>query len=219
MNIAIVGGAGNMGRRYELILKYLGVNPHIIDVGKEPVVKNFDGVIIATPTETHVKLVEDWASKNIPILCEKPISTCVDAVKELCKSRKLKLRMINQYEKFEQERIAESKIIKVMGTPGPQMATFYDYFKTGNDGLAWDCINIIGLANGSVHVQDSSVVWRCVINGKILTLDMIDHAYIWNIKDWLDKKDNNKKYIRHAHDAVERYINDQSSSRNTGKTF
>ena len=27
----------------------------------------------------------------------------------------------------------------------------------------------------------------------------MDHAYVWNIKDWLEKFDDNKDYIRKAH--------------------
>lgn len=197
--IFIFGNKGNMATRYKFYLEYLGCK--VIGVDKdEPFdswdISDCDGVIICTPTDNHLyclQYMERYSKNKKPILCEKAISTNLAVVESICNSD-LQLRMINQYEYWSH----------YFDTDAP---SFYNYFKHGNDGIAWDCINILGLANAGCHLAQSSPVWSCVLNGHRLYLDDMDRAYIWNLSDWLLKEDENKDYIRSAHRKVYQWIN------------
>jgi hypothetical protein len=80
--------------------------------------------------------------------------------------------------------------------------THYDFFKTGGDGLYWDCINVIGLANGLVEINNTSPIWSCAINGKSLSLFDVDISYIHMIEDWLLRPFSNWDYAVAAHKKV-----------------
>lgn len=199
--IAVVGGLGNMGRRYCSILKMLHIDHYVLDIATvDP--KKFDldttGIIIATPTEYHGDHIRKYAVYNVPILCEKPI----------CKNRleldnllllDVNLRMINQYEHF----LGGEKDCKRVQEPPVDKRSYYNYFKSGSDGLYWDVINIVGLTDsGKIKVGNESPIWECWLNGTPLNIRDMDHAYVWNIRDWLAKYDDNKAYIRKAHDRI-----------------
>jgi hypothetical protein len=62
----------------------------------------------------------------------------------------------------------------------------YNYFRHGNDGILWDCMQIIGLANGPVEIKEDSPIWDCVINGNRLNLSDMDGAYVSFIRSWLN---------------------------------
>ena len=71
--------------------------------------------------------------------------------------------------------------------PGLKGKTIYDYFRHGNDGLVWDCVQIIGLHEGKdedLNLSEKSPVWTCQINGKKLELDNMDRAYMWAVDQW-----------------------------------
>jgi hypothetical protein len=195
--IFIFGNKGNMATRYKFYLEYLGCKVTGCDKDDKASISEVhyaDGVIIATPTNTHTSILKDMSLfGKKPILCEKAISTDLSAVEGICNSD-LQLRMINQYEYWSH----------YFDTNAP---SFYNYFKHGNDGIAWDCINILGLANGSCDLAEFSPVWSCVLNGHRLYLDDMDQAYIWNLSDWLLKENENKAYIRSAHRKVNQWIN------------
>ena len=216
MKIAVIGAHGNMGLRYRVILNYLGVKVVPIDIGTpQEDLGNCDAFLIATPTDTHIKLINYYAMFEKPILCEKPLSFEVEDVKEICKSRKLKLRMINQYEYFEVQRKANLKDIKVLRIEDGSPKTSYNYYKSGGDGLLWDCINIIGLAQGTVDLSNESPIWKCTLNGIPLDLADMDLAYIWNLRHWMEKFDDNKRYIVQAHERVEEFINAYNNDRDS----
>jgi hypothetical protein len=191
--IAVIGGLGNMGRRYALILKHLGHEPIVIDFGSQGTnhpgdIKKADGIIIATPTKNHVSQILEYSEYKKPILCEKPFSK-VFAEVEKAVNVDCPLRMINQYEHYMLNWAAAGK-------------TWYNYFKTGDDGLLWDCISIIGLARGEIAIKNDSVIWDCWINGKMLDIRWMDNAYIWMIQDWIAGNNDNKSYILKAHKRV-----------------
>ena len=207
--ILIVGGLGNMGRRYKRILKNIpGISTYCIDVNYQSWLDDvsFDGIIIATPTSTHYELILEYHEKfpDVPILCEKPISLSMDEIYALSEKPYLKLQMVNQYQcALENLRFKDHRI--------PSGLTYYDYFKTGNDGLYWDTINIIGL-NDWVEtpiIKNSSAIWTCIINGQKLTLEAIDWGYIIMIREWLgdlscfeDVRGVKMRYIVDAHKRV-----------------
>ena len=83
MSVLIIGNRGSMGQRYSCILKHLGKT--FVGVDKGDVIPDiqYDGYIIATPTETHAKIVCDLAKYRKPILIEKPICKDIDRLKEI----------------------------------------------------------------------------------------------------------------------------------------
>lgn len=181
MSILIMGSDGNMGKRYGAILKYLGKEVVGVDRHHEPetvrkLVKKADGIIIATPTETHLKLLKALKRYKKPILCEKPFSKNIRDLSLLLDyyyKSETPLNMVYQYKEL------------VNGKSHGDSE--YDYFRHGSDGLLWDCIQIIGLAKGNVTIREESPVWRCQINGERLSLNMMDVAYVQHLKKWLAK--------------------------------
>ena len=182
--IVVIGAKGNMGSRYCFYLRYLGCDVVEVDLDSGHTPMNCDGILIATPTENHIDHIRVAAEFNKPILCEKAISKDLKLVTDICEAD-INLRMINQYGYFD--------LLYESG------ATHYNYFRTGNDGLNWDCINIIGIARNEVYISNRSPVWTCCINGRRASLGDMDRAYLWNLQDWLVKEDHNKPYILHAH--------------------
>lgn len=193
--ILLLGCKGSMGRRYEAILKHLHV-PYVgHDINDNGTFSKEDikGIIIATPTETHNELIKKYASWQVPILCEKPVTKVDHELEEiltLCRKKKVNLQMVNQYKfmPLGKDRLKKTK---------------YDYFRHGNDGLHWDCINIIGLSKSKrITLSDQSPVWSCTIDGKRLQLSQMDGAYVKMIQHWLRSPRENLNYIEKAHKKV-----------------
>ena len=74
--IALIGGKGNMGRRYAACLKYLKEDFRIIDVDtsfeeREDILSHSNMAIICTSTRTHVELATEMQSRGITYLVEK----------------------------------------------------------------------------------------------------------------------------------------------------
>ncbi len=84
--------------------------------------------------------------------------------------------------------------------------TVYDYFKSGSDGLAWDAINICGLAEGKVTLKNKSPFWQCKLNGAVLSHGLVDHSYIEMVQAWLRDPKSNWAYARKAHEKVIQYL-------------
>lgn len=205
--VYIIGIEGNMGRRYSAILDYLGIpyighdKQHAPDQTRNfirPEAKGATHFIIATPTDRHISDIRNIIKRyQKPILCEKPL---VKNYRELCEfEHELKedvalISMVNQYRYLIPNDI--------------EGASYYDYFKTGSDGLEWDCINIIGLAKRPpIYIKDESPRWRCAINGKTLNLSMMDYAYIDMMKDFVSPDYLcNWAYAKRAHEKVEEWL-------------
>lgn len=196
MSILIVGADGNMGKRYARILDYLGKSWTGVDVGTSPEEieargKEAHGYILATPTDTHLELIEKYSLSGKPILCEKPISKDLARMRTLfadLRKRQTDLTMVMQYSWLTRSRS--------IGW------SYYNYFKHGNDGLVWDCIQIIGLARGRIDLEDDSPVWRCRINGHSLKIADMDAAYIRFIQDWLGSPSQSLDEIMEIHEKT-----------------
>jgi hypothetical protein len=192
--VVVVGALGNMGRRYCAILKYLDVPYYAIDVKKlyfDPIDWNkVYGIIMATPTATHLYDIASYVSYGKPILCEKPITKNLDLLSEFIMDHpEMELRMINQYE----------YLIDPANKKYSEDLSYYSYYNSGNDGDSWDCINIIGMSNMPVTINKDSPVWNCCINGHVLDRAKVDWSYVENIKDWLCGHTSNLSYIVKAH--------------------
>jgi hypothetical protein len=105
--------------------------------------------------------------------------------------------------------------------------THYDYYNSGADGLAWDCIQLIHLAKSGVgYLRNDSPIWDCMINGTRLNRELIDMCYVKMIKDFESDGELygrlwGSKDIEAAHNKVMAYKegpNRHSSSKHIDKT-
>jgi hypothetical protein len=212
--ILIIGGGGNMGRRYAAIIESLGRVTRSLELGHDEneffeAVQGASGVLIATPTDTHMDIIGKVAAckLRVPILCEKPLmrGDPTVALEQLQKAG-VNLQMVDQYLYMPRHGRDRSD----------DKGTVYESIFSGNDGLAWDCINLIGKARDLKQVRlklDESVIWTCKINGYRLNIDDMPAAYQEMIFQWLDKPEENYVYTRNAHRRVLEYIKQCSGNK------
>jgi len=203
--IMVLGYKGNMGTRYTRILDYLGVDWGGMDLTEN---KGFDrpgdidGIIDAGPTRGRLRRLYDLDPKT-PVLAEKPFTLgVIDRAYLQLKTRPI--QMVNQYVHMGGHKLP----------PGDSTLTYYNYFKHGGDGIAFDCINILGLATGRVILQQDSPIWKCELNGRSLSISDMDFAYIAMIEAWLKQPTPNWDYIVHAHKVAHEY--EENFNRNSG---
>lgn len=203
MNILIIGSEGSMGSRYKAIFKYLGKSFTCVDVNDSEdkalaFAQDADGIVIASPTDTHSAYIHMLSpSVEVPILCEKPVCKDINELRDvldICRSNGTKLSMMMQYEFLDY-----SLMLKINGN------SHYDYFKTGNDGLIWDCFQTIALARGPVVVRNESPIWDVQLNGRKLNLSDMDNAYISYVAAWLEGGTSDLTKILEMHLKVHRY--------------
>lgn len=198
MSILIIGSEGSQGKRYQAILSHLGKDFIRVDASlpgsalNPSLEENIEGIIIATPTESHVSVIKSYLRLKKPMLVEKPICKKIDdlsEVLELSKASDIKLSMMFQYKK--------------LGPSDARQKSYYDYFRHGDDGLIWDCFQIIALSKAEVFLKESSPIWNCTINGRKLNSGDMDKAYIDEVKEWLSGKEKETaKEIMDAHQKV-----------------
>ncbi len=198
MRVLIIGGNGNMGRRYSAILKFLGHEVTVVDTDNiemlQVAAKECNRIIVTTPTENHIPVILQIAQYYKPILCEKPITKSMDellAFKAEMSSRKAPFRMVDNY------RFVDFKD-RLYGVT----KTEYSYYNTGKDGKHWDCIQLYGLATAGVEIETENPVWSCIINGRPVKRESIDNSYVKMIRDWLQYTDSNWEFIERAHEKV-----------------
>jgi hypothetical protein len=180
--IALIGSEGSMGKRYQAILTHLKQDYFPYDLTRMPQEELINHAkttcarfIIATPTDTHTSYLKALLPTRTPILCEKPVTKDLDEIEELhewCEENKYSYNMVMQYKELEI-------------TTEPDRVSGYNYFRHGNDGLTWDCMQIIGLAKGPVVLGEDMPIWMCSINGKYLNIRDMDQAYVAHIQKWL----------------------------------
>lgn len=183
-NSLIIGSNGSMGKRYQAIMAHLKQDCYLADIGTSNVelarqIDASENIIIATPTNTHFEMIKKSASRGKNILCEKPLSKDMKelvSMFDFIEASQCRFNMTMQYcELFDPNSVGTSE---------------YNYFRSGNDGLVWDCIQIVGLSKGKLVLQNMSPIWRCKINGKRLNLGDMDMAYVNFVKKFLMKKEN-----------------------------
>ena len=190
MRICIIGSSGNMGKRYCSILKYLGheVIEHDLDTGTNlgAALKHVNKAIIATPTGTHENFFGALIDRRIPFLCEKPMSTNIG-----------KLEWLNKQaieNDIEVKMVCNWKFIRGGMNIGSHKVR-YNHFRTGNDGLEWDCIQLIMLAketgkrNYDISLRTTSPVFDVQIDDKQVTLDDIDNSYLFMLDKYCSEPD------------------------------
>lgn len=173
----MVGGLGSIGSRYVAILKYLGHESIIYDTKlSDPSTdwpKDFEKAIIAAPTDAHFDFCRMMMEMGKPFLCEKPMSKSLNECLELETLDKNKLgRVVCNY-KFITKR-----------------PTLYDYFKTGSDGLYWDCSQLIYL-NPEIELCTNSPIWTLEENGNNIPYQWLENSYFHMINDFLNNNGEN----------------------------
>lgn len=183
--IAIIGANGSMGKRYQAVLKYLEKPYLCFDIKDERTnvlraCMDATSVILCTPTDTHFEWLDDLISCRVEkILCEKPVTKDLNELADIYSRAKLAdidLKMVNQY---------TYPLLAPGHDAGSIGDSYYDYFRHGSDGIYWDCMQIIGMANGEIRLSENSPIWRCTVNGVNLKFGRMDQAYIWFINRWL----------------------------------
>lgn len=192
MSVVVLGSHGNMGSRYMAILEYLGVTAigfdfDYLDNHLKTALASTDRVIIATPTPVHLMsliTVQKLKPVGSPIyvLCEKPIHKNLGETKityDFCKQNLISLYCVNQYSFLNKAKLFSNAIGN----------SYYDYYKTGNDGLLLDCFQIIALSHGRVTLRNKSPIWKCAINGYDLDISDMDYAYIRMVDNFIHSRD------------------------------
>jgi hypothetical protein len=179
-----------MASRYTAILDYLG-RPWVgVDLYDKIPDVEYSQILICTPTDSHYGDIRLLCSRfKVPILCEKPITRVPHELADLL-SLDIDLSMINQYNSM-------MRPYPFMEEPG---RSHYNYFRSGKDGIEWDCINIIGLSDTPPTLTNKSPLWDCKINGQQLNLGDMDSAYVKQIRD--KSETCGKEYIEMAHKKV-----------------
>lgn len=195
MSILIIGSEGSMGKRYQAILKYLGKSVICVDnlLGTTSGQYNLatrvaDGIIIATPTDTHFKFLIDLIPLQKPLLCEKPVSkemAELEAISDHLWEHETPFRMMYQY--------------SVLTDPKYSGDSHYNYFRHGSDGLVWDCLQVIGLSKREPALSGISPIWDCAINGEQLALSHMDKAYVDYVDLWFKSPTQDFEEIKEAH--------------------
>lgn len=176
MNVCVIGDAGNMGRRYMAILRGLKQDYAGVDFGWT--IPKATHYIIATPTRTHLdvlaKVIDKYGTNgDLSILIEKPVTKNPNLLKFVLGTQN-KIYMVNQYAYH-----------PMTGRSPAGIETEYNYYSSGNDGLPWDCIQLLHLAKGEVELSNQSPVWLCKINGYWIDRAKVDHYYMRMIKDFI----------------------------------
>lgn len=201
--ITLLGANGSMGRRYQAILRYLQAAYQAFDREEfhlervASALRSSDRVIIATPTPSHLSLcaLVSVEAPGISILCEKPLATTREALEAMLVLPNL--MMMAQYTLLDAHKDGD---------------TCYDYFHSGQDGLAWDCCQLIGLARGSVILRNESPIWRCTLNGRALSLDELEQAYVKFVAKWIrNEMRQGSGWLRDIHMRVWQYLEESDT--------
>lgn len=200
MSILIIGCHGSMGKRYQAIINskgedFIGIDREHTDSDLNYALNVCDRIIIATPTDTHSKLIEYLIPFQKPILCEKPVTKDIpELIKLLDQSAQhnTPFRMMFQYQ--------------LLANPYSKGESNYNYFKHGSDGLVWDCLQIIALAKEEVDLKETSPVWKCKINGRYINLSEMDQAYIDYVDIWIHQPHQDLEVILDAHKKTAHYL-------------
>ncbi len=184
-----------MGKRYSAIVRHLGhevVGVELDGTFGSCVPSVCDGLIIATPTDTHaeiLRIVKDWGR---PVLCEKPVCKDLSELERLVWALKAAGTRVEQVNQFEFMNLKDDD----------EGDTTYDYWNSGKDGLYWDCISPISLAKGKIELKAKSPIWRCQINGRLLNIAGMDEAYVAMVARWLVNPRSDYERILSSHRKV-----------------
>lgn len=177
--IALIGGNGSIGRRYQAILKSINESFMVMEIGQALNLNNCDQAIVATPTETHFEFALRLKEWGRPFLIEKPASIHLKECEEM-KSWACPGYIVNNYE-FLQSNLWYPKEVESIA---------YDFYNTGKDGLAWDLCQLIYMAkrykarfSGKAHSPE----WTMYINNEWVEYNDLEITYIDMIRAFIQQ--------------------------------
>lgn len=172
--ICLIGGKGSIGSRYGAIMRHNNI-PYVVYDVDTPNIKldAYSKFIIATPTDTHVEYLNKL--KGATILCEKPVSKNPAEIPS-----DPKMYVVNNY---------FYAVHHLLRQKPPYFIT-YDYFKTGSDGLFYDCCQLIHL-DPQCEIKTSSPKWNMSVNGNIVAYRTIEESYVRMICDFAKNRFQN----------------------------
>lgn len=172
--IALIGGDGSIGRRYQAVLNHLTIPFRVIEVGdSKDLLDGCNKAIIATPTDRHMDWAWECFYKNIPFLCEKPMSKNKQEIKSLM-DRGATGYVVNNW----------SFISTNYGNHKPN-SIYYDFYNTGKDGLVWDVCQLVLIADMSdckISVRTNSYWWHAEWGLEDIPYNFIEHSYMQMIR-------------------------------------
>lgn len=194
--IVVLGAAGNMGRRYSHILKLLGCEVTERDLHNIDEPFEAEMGMVATTTDTHLESIRRLVDGNVKsILCEKPVSKSLvelQEIKRITEKYEVDFRMVCNW----------CQCTPISFNPGTCVVE-YNNWRTGNDGLYWDVIQLIHLARSiepsDLSIDKQSPVFHASINGIDISLTDIDRSYVWMMLAWL----NTPQYLWGMEDAIQ----------------
>lgn len=186
--ILLIGGEGSIGRRYQAVLRALGVEFKVYDRSPQKkdyglsdllfaqLVSKTKHAIIASPTSTHFDYCLTFERNGIPYLCEKPVS--MDP-KELTILKGFKAGyVVNNW----------SYIGTNAYLPLVPKSISYDFYNTGRDGLLFDVCQLIYLAKKTgafLSVRRDSHFWDVTWDGQEVPYRFIEESYLQMVRAFL----------------------------------
>jgi hypothetical protein len=182
IKVLLVGGLGNIGRRYHAILKNMGAKVCVYDIydtysnkpheyDKFPLVHFYDitHIIIASPTNTHIEYLKEYLGHNIPVLCEKPMGGDMESLLKLSKHPNIdKVKMVCNW-----------LFLDPVEMKNPGLNTIkYDYFNTGKESIEFNMAQAVYLDN-NCSVKTDSATFKLSINDIKISLYEMEMSYIW----------------------------------------
>lgn len=175
----LLGNKGSIGRRYEAILKndgipYLGVDdPNGVKLEHF----NFDRLIIATPTRTHLDYCTQAIRLKKPFLCEKPLAETVQEAKEIAQ--------MAQNTGVDGFVVCNWKVMieRIMKNIYAPYRITYDHFHSGNEAMRWNMAQVIYL-DPFAAIYNKSPRWNVQVNSIRVKYRQIEHSYVLMIRDF-----------------------------------
>jgi hypothetical protein len=69
---------------------------------------------------------------------------------------------------------------------GPSL---YSHYNHGQDGIVWDCIQLVGLAKSKILLTDHLPTWTMEVNGNEVSRAEVDNSYVVFINEWLNGRE------------------------------
>lgn len=178
--VLLIGGMGSVGLRYQAILKSLNVPYLVYDAeslegfsceGK----RNFEDIefgkaMICSPTDTHLNYVRKLIHLDKTFLCEKPLTKDPEDLAYI-NAEYPKGFMVCNY-KF---------ITKIYGE---DVNLSYNYYRSGRDGLLWDCCQLVYI-DPDCELLNDSPLWDFSVNGHPIPYRALELSYVQMIKSFI----------------------------------
>ncbi|MCB1198524.1 MAG: Gfo/Idh/MocA family oxidoreductase, partial [Deltaproteobacteria bacterium] len=170
MNILLVGSEGSIGKRYQAVIRHLGLALFCKDLDVEDAIEmsKIDRIIIATPTPTHKELILIYAKEKKPLLCEKPMMLSMDYTEI---ENIPNLYMVCNY--------------KYVIPTGAKI--FYNYFHAGNEDFASNFAQPLYIDPEASIAQTSPIFdLQYTFHGEHhkVTTEMLQQSYVKMIEDF-----------------------------------